>query len=70
MEIFKWTTEHYHPDNAFTMNEYLENHLPMEAEILYTDGSYAEVELDGTWALDAKGDGDSFNHVIEAVKIG
>jgi len=63
---FLWTTDYYHNDNAFTMTDFLENHLPDDAEIYLEDGSYAEVRIDHTnYALDAKGNGDSYNHIVE-----
>ena len=30
---FSWTTDYYHNDNAFTMTDFLENHLPDDVEI-------------------------------------
>ena len=63
---FSWTTDYYHNDNAFTMTDFLENHLPDDVEIYLEDGSYAEVRIDNTnYALDAKGNGDSYNHIVE-----
>jgi len=63
---FSWTTDYYHNDNAFTMTDFLENHLPDGVEIYLEDGSYAEVRVDNTnYALDAKGNGDSYNHIVE-----
>ncbi|HBH47225.1 MAG TPA: hypothetical protein DDX98_01205 [Bacteroidales bacterium] len=63
---FSWTTDYYHNDNAFTMNDFLENHLPDDVEIYLEDGSYAEVRIGNTnYALYAKGNGDSYNHIVE-----
>ena len=62
---FYWTTQYYHPDNNFTMDDFLSNHLPEEATIHHIDGTYAEVEYEGRdYGLHAGGNGDSFNHVI------
>lgn len=62
---FYWTTQDYHHDNNFTMNDFLSNHLPKEATIHHIEGTYAEVEYDGRYyGLHAGGNGDSFNHVI------
>jgi hypothetical protein len=62
---FRWNTEYYHQDNAFTMTDFLENRLD-GCVIIEEDGSYAEVEYNGvTYALYASGDGDSFNHIVE-----
>jgi Na+-transporting NADH:ubiquinone oxidoreductase subunit NqrF len=63
---FYWETEYYHNDNAFTMNDFLENYLPDNAEITLDDGSYAEIEMEGNkFSLDAKGNGDSFHHCVD-----
>jgi hypothetical protein len=65
IDSFSWSTEEYHHDNAITMNDYLDNHLLNGAKIMFQDGSYAEIIIDGQrYALDAKGDGDSFNHIV------
>jgi Na+-transporting NADH:ubiquinone oxidoreductase subunit NqrF len=64
-DSFYWTTEYYHNDNSFTMNDYLDNHLPDNAKITFQDGSYAEIIInDQRYALDAKGNGDSYNHIV------
>lgn len=63
---FYWETDYYHQDNAFTMQDFIENHLPPEFDVILDDGSYAEV-LDGKgqkWALHASGDGDFVSHRI------
>lgn len=63
---FYWNTEYYHNDNSFTMNDFLENHLQPDAEIYLQDGSYAEVRIKNiNYSLDAKGNGDSYNHIVE-----
>lgn len=70
MENFNWSTEYCHHDNSFTMNDYLDNHLVEGAKIMFQEGSYAEVILDGQrYGLDAKGNGDSFNHIVEVVEL-
>lgn len=62
---FYYSTEYYHPNNAFTMDDYLTNHLPEEAEIIHIDGSYAELLYEGKdYGVHAGGNGDSFNHHI------
>ena len=66
-DSFYWETEYYHHDNTFTMNDYLENHLPDVFDIILEDGSYAEVQeisTDKIFCLDAKGNGDSYHHVV------
>lgn len=67
---FEWTSEHAHYDNSYTMSEYLDNHLPDGANLFSRDGSYAEVMLGSQmYALDAKGNGDCFSHVVYATPI-
>ena len=68
METFYWNTEYYHPDNNFTMQEYLSNYLSIEFEIILEDGTYAEIRniLDGLiYGVHASGNGDSSSHKIE-----
>ena len=65
---FYWETDYSHNDNAFTMQDFIENHLPTEFEVILDDGSYVEVQQHDTHAifsLDAKGNGDSFHHVVD-----
>lgn len=70
IDSFSWSTEEYHHDNAITMNDYLDNHLLDGAKIMLQDGSYAEIMIDGQrYGLDAKGDGDSYNHIVNIVAI-
>lgn len=40
METYYWATEHYHPDNSFTMQEYLDEVNMLD--IVFLDGTYAE----------------------------
>ena len=64
---FYWKTEYYHCDNAFTMQDFIENHLPIHFEVILDDGSYAEVQdsvSGAVFSLDSKGDGDFFHHVV------
>lgn len=41
-DSFYWTTEYYHHDNSFTMNDYLDNHLPDGAKIMFEEDSDGE----------------------------
>ena len=64
---FYWETDDYHYDNVFTMQDFLNNHLPADFVVIYEDGSYAEVQqhaTDAIFSLDAKGNGDSHHHVV------
>jgi len=67
METYYWTTEEYHPDNSFTMNDYLNNHLPNNFAVRHNEGTYAEIEsFSGErYGVHASGNGDSFNHKVE-----
>ena len=64
---YRYSTEEYHPNNMFTMTDYLENHLGEEFSVIFQDESYAELRCNQTlnvWRVTAQGDGDSFNHLI------
>lgn len=66
MDDYKWRTEYYHGNNSTTMDDYLEEHVDDDYEIMMVDGSYAEIKIDGVvYEAHASGDGDSFNHKIE-----
>jgi len=66
---FCWTTDYY-LSHYFTMNDFIENHLPDDVDVYLEDGSYAEVRIDGVnYSLDAKGNGDSYNHIVEWNKV-
>lgn len=36
---FYWTTQYYHHDNNFTMDDFLSNHLPEGAWVHHIDGT-------------------------------
>ena len=62
---FTWETEYVHVTNTITMREYLENHLPENAELLFEDGTYAEIEFEGIkYEVHASGNGDFYNHKV------
>jgi hypothetical protein len=66
---YHWSTDEYHPDNSFTMTDFLINEFSDDTgfELIYLDGSFAEVQsrTDGKiFAVNASGDGDSFNHKV------
>lgn len=66
---FIWETDYEHANNNDTMNEWLEEHLPAEFELIEDslDGTYAEIiTLEGhKFACHASGNGDFYNHKIE-----
>lgn len=66
METYYWKTEDYHHDNVITMMDYVLNHLPEEAEVVFDDGSYIEIVLESKkYGVCATGNGDSYNHKVE-----
>ena len=68
METYKWHTIEPHNNNEETMNDYLENHLPDEFEVIFEDGTYAEIQNKNTrqiFGVRASGDGDFTHHKIE-----
>ena len=68
METYKWHTIEHHNNNEETMNDYLENHLSDEFEVIFEDGTYVEIKNKNTgaiWGVNASGDGDSIHHKVE-----
>ena len=68
METYKWHTIEPHSNNEETMNDYLENHLSDEFEVIFEDGTYAEIKNKETgviWGVNASGDGDFTHHKVE-----
>lgn len=68
---FYWETEEYHHDNAFTLNDWLENQMEELLEIIRKNGSYCEV-INGfgeSYSLMASGNGDSYSHKIKIEKL-
>lgn len=72
METYFWETDYFHPNNDFTMQDYLNNHLHDGFTMLVTEGSYAEIQKDNNgliYAVHASGDGNSFCHKVEFVLL-
>ena len=75
MEDFKWKTNESHSNNSVTMddffNSHIESHCGTDYNIVYEDGSYAEIvnSKKEHYAIHASGDGDFFNHKIEFEKL-
>lgn len=68
METYRWSTIEYHPDNNYTMQDYLNNRLPDHFDVIFEDGTYVEIvnKLNGSiWGVNASGDGDSYHHKVE-----
>lgn len=62
-----WQTKEPHFDNTITMIDFFENHLSERYMMTLHDCSYAEVidtKTNTIFCLDAKGNGDSFNHCV------
>lgn len=69
-EVFYWETFKEHANNMETMQEYLENYLPTNCEIIEQDGTYAEVIQSGIKiGIHASGNGDFYSHKVEFVKV-
>lgn len=72
---FYWTTDYYHPDNTFTLDDWLNNKIEnIEGlYILYKSGSFCEIldinDSESIYSLSASGNGDSYNHKIEIIKL-
>ena len=67
METFRWQTAEYHHTNEVTMQDYLENHLPQCFEVIFEDGTYAEIQNKNTgqiFGVNASGDGDFTHHKV------
>ena len=71
MNDYLYTTDEYHADNTYTMEDYLLHEMNDSWEVLLVDGSYAEIKTkDGIFKVQASGDGDSFNHRISFKEMG
>ncbi len=70
-ETYYWSTNHDHFNNETTMSEFLDDHLSETCDIIYVDGTYAEILTeDGiVYGVHASGNGDSYNHKIEFEEI-
>ena len=67
MEPYRWSTTQPHSNNIETMNDYLENHLPQCFDVVFEDGTYAEIKNKNTgqiFAVSASGDGNFTNHKV------
>lgn len=72
LQDFQWSTEYYHHDNSFTMIDFLDNHLPNNFILKEMIDSCAEIKDTSTgllYELHAKGNGDSYNHIVTSILI-
>lgn len=69
--VYHWNTEDSHYDNSTTMCDFLDFHLSDYYCVNMVDGTYAEIydSEGGYWEVHASGNGDSFNHKVEFVKV-
>lgn len=67
MNDYLWETEEELATNELTMNDYVLNHISDEWELLFLDGTYAEIQTDDNlvYEVHASGNGDFRNHKIE-----
>ncbi len=71
MPVYYWSTEEQHFDNNVTMGDWLNNEMGEDWELIFLDGTYAEVQTpEGKiYEVHASGDGDSFNHKVELIEM-
>ena len=67
MDDYFWSTDYYHASNTVTMNDYLEYYMDEDFELIFSDGSYAEIDVYGV-VYEVHASGDSFNHRIQFKK--
>ena len=48
METYRWRTPQPHNNNNVTMDDYLNNHLPQCFDVVFEDGTYAEIKNKNT----------------------
>lgn len=68
MQTFYWNTENEHSNNVETMQEYLEEHLPSCFNVIFEDGTYAEIQNKNSgqiFGVNASGNGDFYSHKVE-----
>ena len=60
MEAYRWSTPQPHNNNNETMDDYLNNHLPQCFDVVFEDGTYAEIKNKNTgqiFGVSSTGDG-------------
>ena len=69
---YLWATEEEHANNNDTMSDFLDHELTDDYEVVFVDGTYAEIrdEHNFYWGCHASGDGDFFRHKITFDAIG
>lgn len=67
MEDYYWSTKESHFDNYETLNDYLDNHLPSDFNVLVLNTLYCEIlntKTNEVFQVNAMGNGDSNNHKV------
>ena len=71
MDTYYWSSEQEHANNSETMSDFLNHEMETDCEILFVDGSYAEIKTgDGiVYAVHAGGDGSFTDHKVTFAQI-
>lgn len=71
MDSHYWHTEESHQNNMYTMLDWIDHEMPEDWEIIFIDGTYAEVQRpDGKmFEVHARGDGDFNHHAVDFVPM-
>ena len=67
MEDYRWSTPQPHNNNNETMDDYLNNHLPQCFDVVFEDGTYAEIKNKNSgqiFGVRSTGDGDFTHHKV------
>ena len=66
MDDYYYSTDEPHYNNIETMQDYLDNEMPDVWSVLFSDGTYAEIETPygDRYEVHASGNGTSYNHRI------
>ncbi|WP_143813390.1 hypothetical protein [Parabacteroides provencensis] len=65
LQYYRWQTEYPLYTTTDSMNDFLENHLPDDYEVIECDGNQILVDIKGDkYEIAAYGDGDFCSHVV------
>lgn len=65
LQYYRWQTEYPLSTNTDSMNDFVENHLPDDCEIIEIDTNQIIVDMDGDkYEITAYGCGDFCNHEV------
>ena len=67
MNDYLWETEEELANNTLTMNDWLDHHIDDTWDIIFHDGTYAEIKTNDNlvYEVHAGGNGDFKNHKVE-----